>query len=423
MGLSLWFLVVSLAMMGASTKAQSAPVTPAAINRPQDPVIVTGANLAAYGGAPVNELVLYAYQAGVWIPIPFQIDERTNDITGTYVISDDGLLDANDELVFMAADAGDSASNNSNWPNDAASKAYPRHAIQVNDPLSPGSEAWAYLYRSATLTRSNTSYVTWNQAAQVMTATSYIAAFDPANFVGLANLKLNGNPADILDRQKIRVKPPILQAFTEEFLKTFIPPTITLSVVGPIRAIRNDSALSLALYTSRLDFDVLFDLSTLGVNIQFIRNSLDLNPIMAGSTYYDSNATTAIINGAPDTVPATPQLDWYQVISNTGPGGFVLTVPSINPSGGTVSNYYKDDSAIDSADTGDQRSYGDAGLRIDNPGQLIQFRQVAYILPSGTTTNVGSIYFSRANNPLVAATAIQHFGFNFDTFLPAILKN
>ncbi|HXV99318.1 MAG TPA: hypothetical protein VEC93_12925, partial [Anaerolineae bacterium] len=322
LGLWLWFLVVSLALVGASTKAQSAPVTPAAINRPQDPVIVTGANLTAHVGAPVNELVLFVYQAGVWTPIPFQIDERTNDITGTYVISDDGLLDANDELVFMAADAGDSVGNNSNWPNDAASQAYPRHAIQVNDPLSPGSEVWTYLYRSLTLTRSNTSYVTWSQAAQVMTATSYIAAFEPANFVGLANLKLNGNPADILDRQKIRAKPPIFPAFTEESLKAFIPATITLAVVGPVRAVRNDSALNLALYTSRLDFEVLFDLSVLGgISLQFIRTSLDLNPAMSGSTYYDSNATTAIINGAPDTVPATPQLDWYQVISNTGPGG------------------------------------------------------------------------------------------------------
>jgi hypothetical protein len=256
-----------------------------------------------------------------------------------------------------------------------------------------------------------------------MTATSYIAAFNPANFVGLADLKLNGNPADILDRQEVRAKTTFLE-LNEEFLKAFIPPTITLAIVGPVRAVRNDSALNLALYSSRLDFDVLFDLSTIGgFSIEFIRNSLDLNPIMAGSTYYDSNNTTTTINGAPDTVPATPRVDWYQVISNTGPGGFVLTVPSINPSGGTVSNYYKDNSAIDAADTGDKQSYGDAGLRIDSPGQLIEFTLVTYILPTDTTTNVGAIYFNRVNNPLVAATAIQRFGFNFDVFLPLILKN
>ena len=424
MGLSLWFLVVSLAMVGAPTKAQSPPVTGAALNRPQDPVIVTGANLTAHGGAPINELVLYAYQAGAWMPIPFQIDERTNDITGTYVISDDGLLDANDELVFMAADTGDSVNNNSNWPNDAAAQAYPRYAIRVSDPLSPGSEAWAYLYRSPTLTRTNNTYLTWNQAAQIVTATSYIAAFDPANFLGLADLKLNGNPADILDRQKIRAKPPIFPTFTEESLRAFIPPTITLSIVGPVRAVRNDSALNLALYGSRLDFDVSFDLSTLGgISLQFIRNSLDLNPVMSGSTYYDSNTAIATINGITDTVPTTPRVDWYQVISNTGPGGFVLTVPNINPSGGTISNYYRDNSATDLTDTGDQKSFGDAGLRIDTPGQLIKLTLVTYILPPSITTNVGATYFNQVKNPLMATTAIQRFGFNFDTFLPIILKN
>jgi hypothetical protein len=325
----------------------------------------------------------------------------------------------------MAADTGDGVNNNSNWPDDAASQAYPRHAIRVSDPLNLGSEAWAYLYRSPTLTRTNNTYLTWNQAAQTVTATSYIAAFDPANFLGLADLKLNGNPVDILDRQKIRVKLPFSPTpFTEENLSPFIPSTIVLSVVGPVRAVRNDSNLNLALYGARLDFDTLFDLSTFGpFTPQFIRNSLDLNPVMSGSTYYDSNTTLATINGVTDTVPPTPRVDWYQVISNTGPGGFVLTVPSINPGGGSVSNYYKDNSAIDPADTGDKQSYGDAGLRIDNPGQVIKFTLVTYILPTSTTTNVGATYFSQVSNPLGATTAIQRFGFNFDTFLPIILKN
>ncbi|MBI1878935.1 MAG: hypothetical protein HYR94_12080 [Chloroflexi bacterium] len=424
LGLSLWFLALGFVLVGGQSKAQPPPVSAMAINRPQDPVIVTGAKLPAHGGAPVNELVLYAYQAGIWTPIPFQIDERTNDITGTYVTSDDGRLDANDELIFMAADAGDSVTNNSDWPNDAASRSYLRHAIRVSDPLNSGSEAWAYLYRSPTLTRSNTSYITWNQPAQIMTAATYIAAFNPTSFLGLADLKLNGNPTDVVDRQKIRAKPPFFAAFTEESLKAFIPATITLSVVGPIRAVRNDSALNLTLYSSRLDFDVLFDLSVLGgISLQFIRNSLDLNPAMSGSTYFDSNATTATIDGANDTVPTTPRIDWYQVISGAGPGGFVVTLPSINASGGTISNYYKDDSAVDAADTGDQRSFGDTGLLINAPGQIIQFTQVAYILPAGTTTNVGATYFNQAKNPLSTNIIAQGFGLNLATFLPAILKN
>ena len=53
MGLSLWFLAVSLAMVGPPTKAQSPPVTGAAINRPQDPVIVND-NLAQHDNTPIT---------------------------------------------------------------------------------------------------------------------------------------------------------------------------------------------------------------------------------------------------------------------------------------------------------------------------------------------------------------------------------
>jgi hypothetical protein len=72
------------------------------------------------------------------VPIPFQIDEV--NISGTYVISDDGLLGNRDELVFMArSDAGDSASA-ADWPVDAAARLNPRYAITVTDPLVPASK-------------------------------------------------------------------------------------------------------------------------------------------------------------------------------------------------------------------------------------------------------------------------------------------
>ena len=56
------------------------------LDRGEDPIIVTGSSLPVFVGKPIDELVLYSYAEGSWSPIPFQIDERTNDITGTYVI-------------------------------------------------------------------------------------------------------------------------------------------------------------------------------------------------------------------------------------------------------------------------------------------------------------------------------------------------
>ena len=115
-------------------------------------MVITGTRFPAFSGAPLNELVVYAYRSGAWAPVPFQIDEV--NISGTFVTNDDGLLGSRDELVFMAGDAGDSVSA-AEWPVDTQARLNSRYAITVTDPLSASQQAWVYLYRSTTLTRSN----------------------------------------------------------------------------------------------------------------------------------------------------------------------------------------------------------------------------------------------------------------------------
>ena len=56
----------------------------------------------------LEELFAYAYGSGTWHQIPFQFDE-VEPIGNTYVVTEDGYLDANDELAFMALDAGEQA--------------------------------------------------------------------------------------------------------------------------------------------------------------------------------------------------------------------------------------------------------------------------------------------------------------------------
>ena len=429
-----WLVVFGLSTVRAQTGTAQAPSAVAAINRPQDPVVLAGASFPGFSSVAVGDLVLYAYRSGAWTPIPFQIDEV--NISGTYVISDGGLLDANDQLVFMAGDAGDNVSA-AIWPTDTQSRLYPRYVISVTDPLSAGNQAWVYLYRSATLTPSDVSYITWTESAQTAAAISYTAAFSPTKFVGLSDLMINGSSVDILDRQKIRARIPIPffpLTITEESLAGLAPATITLPAVGPVRAVTNDGDLNAAFYGSRIDFDVTFDLSDLGAFLpDFIRTSFDWNnPITTGiTTYYDSNTAGGVtIDGIMDTVSATPPSTWFQVNGGAaGPGGVVMAIPTVNPGSGTstVSNYYKDNGAIDPNDTGDQRSYGDAGLLINNPGAIISFTLVAYVLPPGAATNVGATYFDRASNPLAATAAEQCFTLSgtdcLRVYLPLLMKN
>jgi hypothetical protein len=410
-------LVVGLGAVQAHAMMPSAPRAASTLDRFEDPVVITGSQFPAFSGVPLRQLVLYAYRGGDWQAVPFQIDEV--NISGTYVISDGGLLDANDELVFMAGDAGGVVSTAA-WPADAQARLHARYAITVSDPLSVSQQAWVYLYRSATLTRSQASYVTWTQGLQTASALSYTAAFSPTRFVGLSDLFIDGRNVDILDRQKIRIE--LLGGFikfNEEGLVSLNPATLTLPITGPIRAVTNEGDLRAAFYRSQIAFDVRFDLSSLGVIVpDFIRTSFDWNnPITTGlTTYYDSNTPGGVaIDGAPDVVSTTPPIDWFQVNGGAaGPGGLVMTIPRVDPHGGTVINYYKDNSATDANDTGDLRSYGDSGLRINGPfgsPAIISFTLMAYILPPGSNTNVGASYFARANSPLSTNAAQESYLF------------
>ena len=72
------------------------------LTRDLEPVVISGSDLSQFVGAGLNEIRVYAYSAGQWRIIPSQIDEVA--LEGVYVSTEDGVFDANDELVFMAKD-------------------------------------------------------------------------------------------------------------------------------------------------------------------------------------------------------------------------------------------------------------------------------------------------------------------------------
>ncbi|MFN2167999.1 MAG: hypothetical protein ACK2U9_17290, partial [Anaerolineae bacterium] len=85
-------------------------------------------------------------QGGTWSQIPFQVDEV--DASGAYVSNEDGLLDGNDEVVFMAKDLGGQTTGapSSSGGQPLASIWY---TIEVSDPLVAGAKGWAYVLASA----------------------------------------------------------------------------------------------------------------------------------------------------------------------------------------------------------------------------------------------------------------------------------
>ncbi len=102
----------------AASDAAADPATPAApaLNRFYEPIILTGKTLPAFVNTQTKSFRVGAVDktSGMLKPIPFQTDER-NDKNNSFMYDfgpgadqDDtpGVLDSNDEIVFMARDAG-----------------------------------------------------------------------------------------------------------------------------------------------------------------------------------------------------------------------------------------------------------------------------------------------------------------------------
>jgi hypothetical protein len=373
------------------------------LTRVLDPVVVVGSTMPDFAGVPLGQLFVYKYSGGVWSQIPWQFDE-VDAISGLIVSSANGLLDAQDQLAFMAADAGDQAPAHA-WLNDASAATYPRYELAVNDPLSPTQHAWVYVYRSQTLSSAILpDYVSYDAAQALLTSDRYKLG-QMTDHPVFNRLELNGNPANILDRTKIRVNFFFLGLQTE-MNQTTTPPDLTRA--GHVRVVLNGGGIIAyrAFYSNRIDVNV----TSVPVPITWGRFSADLSPAASGSTYYDPNVPAGVvINGVPDTVPASPAADWSQV---SGATGTVVRIIDFSGAGGTATTYYKDNSALDSSDTGDQMSYGDAGVRIDSPPTINKkfvFWNWNYILPANQS-NVGATFRDYARNPLqVTATETQPF--------------
>ncbi len=116
------------------------------LDRYVDPLIIEGTYLPTMIELPIDGLRLYSHQDQGFVPIPFQIDEVTED---GYKVLPEGpqgnpekanhVFDKQDELLFMAFDTGDKVKI-SRMPLNC-----PQFIeIEINDPLNH-KKGWVYL--------------------------------------------------------------------------------------------------------------------------------------------------------------------------------------------------------------------------------------------------------------------------------------
>ena len=167
--------------LAASTAAAALALTPTAsadiTTRDWEPVVVRGHAVSGLAGTPTDQILVYAWRDGQLTQIPHQVDERLDrvlegqgdtrfysgtDLENTYDYdgTEDNGLDADDEIVFMAKDAGEQAPEQPSL--EGGSLAY---ELEVTDPRT-GEAGYVYVFTSSTIARDFEPYTTYVSAVE-----------------------------------------------------------------------------------------------------------------------------------------------------------------------------------------------------------------------------------------------------------------
>lgn len=213
----------------------------AKLGREHDPVVVTWDKLASLETSDTARLLLYRAVSGKLEPIPFQLDPRDDE--GELVVDGpvDFTLDGNDELVFMAKDAGERA------PSLLESIPGCERALEIEliDPVA-GGRAWAYLlaFHDPPERPAFTPYVTFDLGRRSARSDLYRVEYaDQRNFFTGLEIANAANPSagNLVRKTHMRGSPTFGLLFTDVTLDfTEENSIVEIDGVrsGPVRAVR-----------------------------------------------------------------------------------------------------------------------------------------------------------------------------------------
>ncbi len=400
-------MAVAMRLVAGLPAADAAPSGTAAAARPGEPMVLTGAEIAGLKGIPPGELVAFRY-AQTWQQIPVQVDERAM-VTYTAIYHDrverlgafktlaysdagtftgpdpDPTLDADDEVVFMARDAGDRPAA---WQDPAGVVAGSGVEVEITDPLAGDFKAYVYLFRSGgkldpaagksyvqydfKLTSGDykATYVlagrpTGNPEDSTVATACYTRHFrDRWISDGLSILAPLGTGVNLLDRDQVLFAPgnparSILTFCTGEG-------AFVVNKSGPVRAIRSYIGCNSGPLSQRTHFfyDRREEIQTFARvhPIPGIVMFFDYTENAAGMTYANNNNPQGVtIDGVPDEVKPGA-LTWEMVAGKQGGLIIVHQVDTDTPNV-EVSSYYLDEKNSKTFQVaGDAHAYGSSGI-------------------------------------------------------------
>ena len=357
----------------------------AQVPRDEDLVTITGSQLSDLIGTPIADLALFRYDSPTnsFVPVPFQIDQKVvhtfspgTPIEFTETIydvlgEDDGLLDANDEVVFRFGDGAARAQVTTPWP--AGADPQRLEASILDSRPGSGETRYTYLFAGAGLPHSPTQYVTWD-GSEFSTISTDVMALDFTDKWLMPGIRIAtpcGTNADMIDRAKGRAGAAPHLGESEQLWNG--TSTYLGGILGPVRAIRYVRGAASAANTihydvvSRARWHLQINLRVHTVNQVWFYFDMRTS---SGSTLFTPATPGGLpVDGTIDPSAPKPLQPWMLYRSSRGG---VVTVPTIPPSPfySVKESYILDNAAYNDAPIGgsypdeDDSAIGNHGITL-----------------------------------------------------------
>jgi len=211
------------------------------LSRVHDPVVLTGRSLATLATRETSHLRLVRFDHGKPVAMPFQFDQRDRRDDLVVPGPEAFALDDNDELVFMAKDAGDRATG------DPCAETACDGALEIRVAEPSGArQAWAYLleYREPPPPGRSDPYVTFDDDGRLARSNAYAVEYARGRnyFTGMSVGPAAGGAGSNLLRQTHMIGSPTFDLLLSNVTLNFTEQNSIVEIdgvrEGPVRAVR-----------------------------------------------------------------------------------------------------------------------------------------------------------------------------------------
>ncbi|MBU6281036.1 hypothetical protein KGQ64_02260 [bacterium] len=229
--------------LAAAESSDGATADPSrrSLARLHDPVVLPGRALGGLATRETRRLRLVRFDDGKPVAMPFQFDQRDRRDDVVVPGPETFDLDDNDELVFMAKDAGDRA------PGDPCVQAACDGALEIRVAEPAGEkQAWAYLleFREPPPLERADPYVTFDDDGRLARSNAYAVEYARGRnyFTGLSVGPAAGGAGSNLLRQTHMIGSPTFSLLLSKVTLNFTEQNSIVEIdgvrEGPVRAVR-----------------------------------------------------------------------------------------------------------------------------------------------------------------------------------------